>query len=151
MGHDWDVFLRMGEAARVANLPEVLYLYRMHRGNSDLSRFMEVRIGVDYACHCAAARRAGRPEPSHEEFRRRQQARSWLMRLPELIDAYAMSQYRTALVEMTERRLIKGYGRLIWSAACSPARTGARLRRMLRQWRLIAGCLKLAIPRGRAV
>jgi hypothetical protein len=31
VGQDWDLFLRMAERGRVANLPKILYLNRLHR------------------------------------------------------------------------------------------------------------------------
>ncbi len=135
MGEDWDMFLRMGEAARLANLGEILYLYRLHRDNCDLNRFVDLQIGIEYACHCAAVRRIGEREPTPEEFRQRQRTRPRLVKLLKLIDAYALTQYRLALVDVAERRMLGGYARLLYSAICAPARTLARFGRILRHWR----------------
>ena len=135
MGEDWDMFLRMAEARRLANLNEILYLYRLHRDNCDLKRFVDLRIGIDYACHCAAARRIGEREPTPEEFLQHQRTRPRLAQMLKLIDAYALAQYRLALVEVAERRMLRGCTRLLYSAVCAPVRTFARFRRIFRHWR----------------
>jgi hypothetical protein len=132
-GEEWDLFLRMGERSRIQNLGEVLYLYRAHLGNGGTARFLNLNIGIDWACHCAAERKVGRREPTLEEFRHSREARRPVARLLEVIDAHALAQYRRALVDLAERHWISGYARLLWSAACSPGRSLGRLKRLLLQ------------------
>jgi hypothetical protein len=48
-----------------------------------------------------------------------------------VLDAYALSQYRQALVDLADARRVRGYARLGWSAICSPRRTIGRMRRLL--------------------
>ena len=130
-GEEWDVFLRMGEVAQVANHQEVLYAYRLHSLNSDVSRLIRIGIGIRFACQCAELRRRGEPESTLEEFRKDWQSRPRLTRMMVVLDAYALTQYRLALVDIAEGRRIRGYARLGWSAIVSPSRTLLRLRRMV--------------------
>jgi len=59
---DLDLWLRIAEIAELANLPETVVLYRMHRGQSSLAREQQV-IGSLAARISALARREGRAEP----------------------------------------------------------------------------------------
>jgi glycosyltransferase involved in cell wall biosynthesis len=136
MGEDWDMFVRLGEITQIANHDQVLYSYRLHRGNSDLHRFVTTRIGIQYACHCAKLRQHGELEPTLETFREGLQSASRLSRMMALLDANALSQYRLALVDLAEERKVRGYARLGWSAACSPMRALLRVRRIISNfWR----------------
>ena len=41
---DWDMMLRMGEVARLANLDEVLHYYRVHAGSLNGSGMRRMRL-----------------------------------------------------------------------------------------------------------
>jgi glycosyltransferase involved in cell wall biosynthesis len=130
-GEEWDVFLRMGEVAQVANHEQVLYAYRVHRHNSDVRRLVKLGIGIRYACHCAALREHARAEPTLEEFREAWRSRPWWARMMVVLDSYALTQYRMALVSLADDRRIRGCLRLGWAGLFSPRRTLVRLRRMI--------------------
>lgn len=61
---DHDLWLRIAEAAEVANLPEALIRYRWHPGNVTQRKEVRQCFSVRLAQHAAAARRAGRPDPA---------------------------------------------------------------------------------------
>jgi glycosyltransferase involved in cell wall biosynthesis len=130
-GQDWDVFLRLGEITRLANYPKVLYSYRLHHQNSGLQRFLAASISIRYACHCAELRRHGESEPTPETFLEQVESSARFSRMMLVLDAYALSQYRLALVDLANERKVRGYARLGWSAICSPRRTLVRMRRAL--------------------
>jgi glycosyltransferase involved in cell wall biosynthesis len=135
MGQDWDLFLRMGEASRLANLNRVLYLYRIHAGSVHASDQLNIKRQHSYACHCARRRAQGRPEITFEEMVAEQRARPSLQRMAEVWDVYAFSQYRRALGEVLSRHWFRGYARLAWAALCSPRRTSWRMARAIRNVR----------------
>jgi hypothetical protein len=119
-GEDYDMFLRMGEAAKLANLNEVLYLYRLNPNSVSVKKFMEIREKYSYACYCARLRSEGRPEVALEEFAAEQRSRPFLQRAVEAMDIYALAQYRKALAEILGPHPVLGYIRLAWAAISSP-------------------------------
>ncbi len=133
VGQDWDMFLRMGEASRLANLNRVLYLYRIHAGSDNARHQLKIKTQHAYACHCARRRVQGRPEISFEEFVAEQRARPFSQWLGEVLDIYAFSQYRRALTEVLSQHWVGGYARLTWAALCCPRRTFWRIARAIRK------------------
>ena len=85
-GEDYDMFLRMGEAAKLANLNEVLYLYRLNPASISVIQLVEIRGKYGYACHCARRRSEGRPEVTFDEFAAEQRARPFRQRAVESMD-----------------------------------------------------------------
>jgi hypothetical protein len=64
---DYDLWLRLAERTRLANLPERLLRYRFHRGQAT-----ERHVELAYLCtwtarHSAESRRSGRPDPVRED------------------------------------------------------------------------------------
>lgn len=131
MGEDWDMFLRVGEVSRLANLPETLYFWRLHPHNATLPHLMEQQIGLDYACQCAARRRAGLPEPDFASFKNALDRETGLKKLRRHIDTYALGRYRIGLSKLSRGEKLGGYTQLAWGAACSPGRSFRRVRRSL--------------------
>src|SRR5919108_619266 len=41
-GEDWDLFLRMGEISDLANLSEILHLYRVHAGSVSVKHLAQI-------------------------------------------------------------------------------------------------------------
>jgi len=135
-GEDWDMFLRMGECSKLANLNEVLYLYRLHPFSVNVRHLVRIRTNIAYACHCSKRRAAGHPEITVEEFLIEQRARPLLHRLAEAMDVYALGQYRRALVDILNSNWRKGYVQLALAVLCSPRWTIQRISRAIRKfWR----------------
>ncbi|OEU52054.1 MAG: hypothetical protein BA871_04630 [Desulfuromonadales bacterium C00003096] len=133
IGEDWDMFLRMGEATKLANLEEVLYLYRLNSASITVRQLLETRMRVNHACHSAAQRAEGLPEISFDTFVAEQHRRSFLQRAGNAMDTYALAQYRHALAEILGSHRVLGYARLAWAAMCAPRRTSQRIYRKLRK------------------
>jgi hypothetical protein len=134
-GEDYDLFLRMGEAAKLANLNEVLYLYRLNPNSLSVKKFVEIRKKYSYACHCARRRAEGRPERTFEEFAAEQRARPFRHRAAEAMDFYALAQYRKALADILSSHSAIGYIRLVLAAISSPRWTIQRISREFRKYR----------------
>jgi hypothetical protein len=60
---DYDLWLRLSERARLANLPEVLLDYRVHRGQTSAGVNLDQSFAHDLALLAARARRAGGADP----------------------------------------------------------------------------------------
>lgn len=130
---DWDMMLRMGEAAELANLPEVLHHYRVHEGSLNGSGMRRMRFSIDYACELARRRQTGRPSITPEDFAASRDARPWWERATEALDLHARTQYRLAVAELHGQRRLRGAARLGWAALCSPQLTLERISRVFRK------------------
>ncbi|HVT28403.1 MAG TPA: glycosyltransferase [Lacipirellulaceae bacterium] len=129
-GEEYDLMLRIGEIARLANLDRVLLHYRMHQSSMNGSAMRRMRTSVLYACELARRRQNALPPISFEDFQADRNARSRWQRLAEAIDIHARNQYRVALAELYGGRHFRGAARLAWAAACAPQLTFERLIRI---------------------
>jgi GT2 family glycosyltransferase len=62
---DYDLWLRMAERYRMANLPEHLLFYRQHETKGSFTHAVEQRFATRIALFAAHCRRAGRPDPTN--------------------------------------------------------------------------------------
>jgi glycosyltransferase involved in cell wall biosynthesis len=131
-GEEYDLTLRIGEVAKLANLDRVLLHYRVHPASMNGSAMRRMRISVAYACELARRRQSGLPAISFDEFRAQRDARAWWQQLAESIEIHARSQYRVALAELYGGRRLRGSARLVWAALCAPRLTVERLARIVR-------------------
>lgn len=127
---DWDMFLRMADHGKLANLPEVLYQYRTLPSSLVGSRLEEMRSYFWYAVDRAKRRRAGESEISPEEFLSKFNNRPWIHRVSDKLGIYALNQYRLATAEQCDGHPVRAFVRLGWAAMCSPKRTLNRLGRI---------------------
>jgi glycosyltransferase involved in cell wall biosynthesis len=128
-GEEYDLMLRIGEVAQLANLDRVLLHYRMHAASMNGSAMRRMRLSVLYACESARRRQNGLPAISFDEFQAAWNARPNWQRLAESIDIHARNQYRVAMAELYGGRRFRGAARLVWAAACAPQLTLERLYR----------------------
>lgn len=128
---DWDMMLRMGERARLANLDRVLHRYRVHPASLNGASMRRLRFSYDYSCELARRRRAGLPTISPDEYSAMKNSRPAWQRGAELLDLYARGQYRRAMGELYGRRPWLGRARLVWAAVCAPQLTCQRIARSL--------------------
>ncbi len=133
MGEDWDMFLRVSEISRLANLPHDLYSWRLHGGNAKVKHLMEQQLGIEFACDSAQRRASCQAERSFNEFLSFHERKSRIIRWLKYADVYALAQYRVALTSVSNGNVMSGYCRLVFAAMCSPTRSMDRLRRMLRR------------------
>jgi glycosyltransferase involved in cell wall biosynthesis len=132
-GEDWDLFLRMTEETRVANLPQILCYNRMHRGSTNLRQARTVRLRYAHARECAGRRKASLPESDFEDFCERESQRPFWTRCADHLDQVSACQYRMALETILGGGAIGGYGRLLLASLLSPHRVAQRISRTLRQ------------------
>jgi hypothetical protein len=126
-GEEYDIMLRIGEVARLANLDSVLLHYRVHQASMNGSAMRRMRTSVLYACESARRRQVGMSPISFDDFQARRNARPPWQRLAETVDIHARNQYRAALAELYGGRRIRGAARLAWAAACAPRLTFERI------------------------
>ena len=63
-GEDYDLWLRMSERYRIANLPDRLLLYRQHATKQSFTHAVEQRFATRIAWFAARCRRTGKPDPT---------------------------------------------------------------------------------------
>ena len=129
---DTDMMLRMGETAKLANIDQTLYHYRILQGSLSGAGMKRVRFSYEYSIELSRRRLAGLPAITPEEFAETRNARPWWSRLYDPIDIHARCQYRMATEEIFGGKPIRGRTRLMWAAFCSPSLTIQRVKRMLR-------------------
>jgi len=132
IAEDWDMFLRMGELSRLANLDEVLLRYRFHRGSINGRRIVEAQIYNEYAVALSLLRERGEPEISIEEFKRTHRSGRFPASLWFTADAHSIGHYREAVADLYGGHRLRGCARLAWSMLLSPPRTLRRIQTMLR-------------------
>ena len=74
-GEEYDLMLRIGEVAQLANLDRVLLHYRVHQASMNGSAMRRMRTSIDYACELARRRRSGAAAISHDAFLAQRAAR----------------------------------------------------------------------------
>jgi glycosyltransferase involved in cell wall biosynthesis len=60
---DYDLWLRLNEVGRIANLPDVVLSFRTHAANTSKARFVEKELAVVAAREAARQRRTGKADP----------------------------------------------------------------------------------------
>jgi glycosyltransferase involved in cell wall biosynthesis len=130
-GEEYDLMLRIGEVARLANLDRVLLHYRVHQASMNGSGMRRMRISVAYACESARRRQQRLPAVSFDEFQALRNARPAWKRAVEAVDLHARGQYRLALAELYGGRRLRGSARMGWAAICAPQLTLERLARVV--------------------
>jgi glycosyltransferase involved in cell wall biosynthesis len=131
-GEDGDFHLRLTETTRVANLNEILYLYRLNPKSSNLLHRRMIQLRIAHACDCARRRAAEQEEISFEDFSARWNLRPFWLRWLDMLDQIAATQYRKAMAEVLDKNVISGYARLLAASAISPQRVMQRIGRMVR-------------------
>lgn len=130
-GEDWDMMLRIGEASRLANVAQVLYLYRLHPNSANATRLAEIQAAYSCASHNAKCRASNCPETALADFVAARRAGSRWRRGADWVDRYAFTQYRQAVLDVLSSHTCRGYARLVWAALCSPRRTWQRICRLV--------------------
>jgi glycosyltransferase involved in cell wall biosynthesis len=126
VGEDWDMFLRLAEKTRVANLAESLYCWRLHRGNISFGKMFNELLGKQYAKECAAIRARGLQEPEFSDFTRRRRARP-IATASDALNALALVHYRKALGEYGDGKVALGASRMAFASLLAPGRAARRI------------------------
>ena len=130
-GADYDFFLRMGDAGKLRNLPDVLHYYRLHEESSSIVQAMDVKREHAYGLACAVARTHGEGEPAEEEINRLWLERPARVRARERADCKALNLYRKAIVMRARKRWIRAAAVMTRAVLLNPARTAWHLKRRL--------------------
>ena len=133
--NDWDLLLRLAEVTHLANIDEVLYLWRVHPGSVCARHTAQTQILVAYACDSACRRAGSQPELSFEEFLVERRRRPFWRRWCDGLDYYGAAHYKAAVIEVLGGQRLRGTLRLALAAACSPGRTLDRIGRLVRPLR----------------
>ena len=129
---DWDMMLRMGEASQLANIDEVLLLYRVHSGSINGQSMWRMHREIGYSVECAKRRQSGSPPITFQEFEQQMNRLPWIVRVSERIHVHGMANYRLAIADIHGQRKLSGYLRLAYAALCSPGRTLHRMGRTVK-------------------
>jgi glycosyltransferase involved in cell wall biosynthesis len=119
-GEDLDFCLRLCDVGRAANLPEAMYVYRLHERSISSTSRDEIQSGYAYAVACARARERAQSEPRYAEFCARWKKRPWWDRLRDILDDVGERYYRRALVLKCGGSFARSAASLIAATACRP-------------------------------
>jgi glycosyltransferase involved in cell wall biosynthesis len=125
-GEDIDFCLRMMEYGRSANLDDILFQYRLHRNQASLARCKELISANQFAAYKAKCRRDRVPQLSMGEFL---QGASLLTKLKWSLEAWELTQYRSARINLASHQPVAGGLRLAAIGLLSPI---AAIRRVAR-------------------
>lgn len=132
IGEDWDMFLRLTERTKVANLGDIFYYWRLHNSNINYKKTLTEQLGIEYAKYCAGTRNCGMAEVDFADFIRQRRHRLSTA-ISDASNALALVQYRQALSELSEnKRLLCGF-RMAAGSALAPRRAARRL------WQMVTG------------
>jgi glycosyltransferase involved in cell wall biosynthesis len=131
IAEDWDMFLRIGERSKLANLSDVVLAYRFHTGSINGRRIIEAQLFNEYAAHLSILRARNRPEIAFEEFLTQHRSSRWPTSWMFYSDSQSIAQYREAIAEIYDGRAVVGCARLGLSMLMSPRRALRRLSNMM--------------------
>ena len=119
-GEDLDFCLRLCDLARVANIPEPLYQYRLRRDSLSFMTGPETNVGYAFAVECAKARERGASEPDFLDFRAAWSTRPMRVRAAEVLNAAGLRLYRYSIINRGEGRAFTSGAYLLGAAVCLP-------------------------------
>jgi glycosyltransferase involved in cell wall biosynthesis len=127
IAEDWDMFLRMADISKLANLPDVLLTYRLHTNSVNGRRIVEAQLYNEYAACLSRCRALGKDEISFDEFMSHHRSKKWPWSWEFYLDSLSIGHYREAVAEIYNGQKAKGYARLVLAMSMAPARTLRRL------------------------
>ena len=131
LGEEWDIFLRIGEQWKLANLNDCLLNYRYHGTSINGSRMMELRRRIRFACECARRRTEGLAEIPYEDFLASEKQDSFFRRLQRSSEDYSRASYHAAMADILGDNRMRGYARLGVAAVSAPQLVFHRIHRRL--------------------
>ncbi len=136
-GEDWDLFLRLTEVAEAANIPDILYLVRIHPGSTNATQARLVQRRYAHACDSARRRVAGRPEQTFEQFcQELEEKRTTLSALREMCSMHSAALYRSGVSAVLGGRVPVGCLSLAAACILSPSKLMQRIGRLRHRVRL---------------
>jgi glycosyltransferase involved in cell wall biosynthesis len=119
-GEDLDFCLRLSDFGRVANIPEALLHYRLHKESLSIKNAAEIYRGYAFAVACACAREHGLPQPELQDFVAAWNKRSRWTRMMEFSSSSGQYLYRLSIMHSAEGRSLLSRLCLLGAAVCSP-------------------------------
>ncbi len=128
IAEDWDMFLKIADIAKLANLDEPLLSYRFHTGSINGRRTVEAQLYNEFAAHQAQRRRAGLTPDTYTNFLANHRSQRFPSSFFFYSDCYSLVQYRKAVAEIHSGKPIRGRLRGLYSIVCSPNRMIRRVK-----------------------
>ena len=123
VGQDWDLFLRMCEAGKVANLPEVLLYYRLHESSNAWKSSDKTVMGKKFAVDSAYRRSRGEQELTYEDFIKTYNRPGGLKTIQRKVLSFSDNAYRVAILSA----LKSNYPKMILALSISVMTTPKKL------------------------
>jgi len=118
---DFDLLLRLGELGQLANLPEILYYYRMHPHQVTVRKYETQQRGLREAMRQACLRR-GLPEPSRPPTIHRRPERPWQVHVT-WSELAARAGHRSSAVKHGRKAVaLRPWSRTAWKVLWMAAR-----------------------------
>ena len=118
---DCDLWGRVVERGhRVAVQGEYLLKYRIHASSASISRARLMQRKTTWLEQCVATRRAGRPEPTWDEFQSQRRGVAWPRRLNQARQELGRTFYQAAVHHLSTRKYHKLATALAAAAALEP-------------------------------
>lgn len=131
VGQDWDLFLRMSEYGKIANLREILLHVRLNNKSNAWKFSDEVIKGKYFALECANCRIKGMPEPSISEFHKKWDAQNFKKKVLRKLMMISDQLYRYAVLNWLQGRKIKSLSAFLLSAFLNPQKVILYIKRKL--------------------
>ena len=131
LGEEWDLFLKIGEKWKLANIDEVLLGYRFHKSSINGSRMRELRSRIRFKCECSRRRKEDLEPIEYEEFVEQESQVFAPVRCVRRIEEQARSMYHSAMVDILGENPLLGYSKLVTAAVIAPQLTIVRVARKL--------------------
>lgn len=128
IAEDWDLFLKIADHAKLANLDEPLLSYRFHTGSINGRRIVESQLYNEYAAHLARQRRANQPATTIADFIAGHRSQRFPHSFFFSLDCHSVAQYRKAVAEIHSDKPFVGCLRALYSISCSPGRMVRRVK-----------------------
>jgi len=128
IAEDWDLFLRLAEVSKLANLDQTLLSYRFHTGSINGRRIVEAQLYNEYAAELARRRQRKEPTISYQEFFKNHRTHRFPSGILFRLDCYSIAQYRRGVAAIHSGKPISGAMRVLFSTICSPSRLVRRVK-----------------------
>jgi glycosyltransferase involved in cell wall biosynthesis len=138
IAEDWDMFLKIAEHAKLANLDEHLLCYRFHVGSINGRRIIEAQLYNEYAAELAWRRRDGRPEISYSEFLTSHRSQRFPTSVFFHLDCRSVALYRKGVADLHSGHPLRGTILTVASMLLSPGRVVRRVKHKLSRKSTIA-------------
>lgn len=129
-GEDLDFILRLCDLGRVANVPEVLYYYRLHDSSISSRKRREINLGYDFGIACARARQRQQPEPDFADYSRNWDSRPIHFKVADYFSNVGQRFYRSGLMHRLQGRPFVSGACLLCAASLRPLTTAQHLLRI---------------------